>query len=606
MKAMPEVYGYQAVVLIGPFTILKAGEGEEAEAKGQVVGWTSSPFNVADSVESEYWNLDETREIFQQFASENNVVVDPRIAQDIYNRTRGHPGLTCFCGKYIEQELEKDQTMMEYDDWRQFASTKLHRFFWHGWRTMSTLIQECEREKNRQFLWNGPFLKSSDVVALDKPYLSIARDLTGVGALRSVGDPMRNEYQISSPLVRDILISTFIRPPPSPAVIPSCEDGGLDVKSFLKSALPLFSRQYFINALGRSAKQNESPSLEVQSKAKVPNEPTYRFELNRFLKAWFNDPDWSIEFEMQAPKGKMKCDLVVENFTLKQVWPLEVSAHARRTDSNHNSLADHLEKAEIYSTLSNTKEAWVISFDTNPTPYKWEPKDGSKVKLAQIYHNYNWTECKITFSDGDVVDVNRPKVPQSQLLPTPRQPPRSSESATNAYQSRNHKLSQRDVKKLHGSPGSTPPVLAQASNTFHPVIPILAPRSNMLLPPQPVRIPAVPSVLALVPLLKKVLPSAKLPYFEQGLPRIHPISRHHGAPAQMVDNMNQEKSFRAGMWQRGNPIQPRQFGLVVPPQFKTQLFTNPVHSKEFQSWTRPNYQFQRSFGFQQKLVIFRV
>src|SRR5690606_10991617 len=59
-----------------------------------------------------YFSLEETKELFKQFTDEIGAILEEGIVEDIFRRTVGHPGLTCFCGKQIHERLLHGQTFL--------------------------------------------------------------------------------------------------------------------------------------------------------------------------------------------------------------------------------------------------------------------------------------------------------------------------------------------------------------------------------------------------------------------------------------------------------------------------------------------------------------
>jgi hypothetical protein len=70
---------------VGPFSIL------------ELTSKSSSPFNVRDAIQTTFWNRDEICKLVTQYST----AIDPRIIDDIFERTSGHQWLVCFCCKYI-------------------------------------------------------------------------------------------------------------------------------------------------------------------------------------------------------------------------------------------------------------------------------------------------------------------------------------------------------------------------------------------------------------------------------------------------------------------------------------------------------------------------
>jgi len=109
----PEHYGLQSVIIMGPFSILKASNA------------SLSPFNVSDAIESPYFTRDDTINIFDQYQTDAAVTLEPGIIDDIFNRTQGNPGLVCFCGKAIHEILMVQKSKMTTSTWLNYATSQL-------------------------------------------------------------------------------------------------------------------------------------------------------------------------------------------------------------------------------------------------------------------------------------------------------------------------------------------------------------------------------------------------------------------------------------------------------------------------------------------------
>jgi hypothetical protein len=84
----PPLYALHACVIIGPFSILQIGKKTKL-----------SPFNVSDTVQVTYFTKEEVISLFGQFSAATKKELERGIVEDIFDRTCGHPGLVCFCGK---------------------------------------------------------------------------------------------------------------------------------------------------------------------------------------------------------------------------------------------------------------------------------------------------------------------------------------------------------------------------------------------------------------------------------------------------------------------------------------------------------------------------
>lgn len=108
-------YGLQAVVAVGPYSILRYSPEE------------LSPFNVFDHWEAPYFTKAQVEQLFKEFQDSTGVVLEKGVVDDIYYRTQGHPGITCYCGKAILENLLQLRNVHELSlkDWRTYATFQL-------------------------------------------------------------------------------------------------------------------------------------------------------------------------------------------------------------------------------------------------------------------------------------------------------------------------------------------------------------------------------------------------------------------------------------------------------------------------------------------------
>ena len=99
-------------------------------------------FNVAESVRIQYWTRDQVSTLLRQHIAD---VIDDVIS-DIHQRTAGHAGLVCMCGKAI---AELDPRMAtNYNLWIRFATTKLVTTTIKNWQTMPKMTTQLALTKS--------------------------------------------------------------------------------------------------------------------------------------------------------------------------------------------------------------------------------------------------------------------------------------------------------------------------------------------------------------------------------------------------------------------------------------------------------------------------
>lgn len=72
-------YAVSSIVAAGTFSILHLNPTDR----------NSAPFNVANHVQNPYFTIEETRNLFHQFAVDNGITVEDDVIQDVWARSNG-------------------------------------------------------------------------------------------------------------------------------------------------------------------------------------------------------------------------------------------------------------------------------------------------------------------------------------------------------------------------------------------------------------------------------------------------------------------------------------------------------------------------------------
>jgi len=355
-----------------------------------------SPFNIGESITTPKFTMEDTKALFLQFYNDYGAQISEETIKDIFERTGGHPGHTCMCGKEIQESLLRGKLKLDHDDWVQFAFHTLPKSVSFRWKIGSQLRRHLD-VKCQEFLLNY-FLASEDrrIFLEEEDNIQIAIDLSAVGVL--AGDPATNEFWIPSPLIRSIIWSTLSFRGQLP-VPPPISMGNLDVIAAIKTGLSLFNKTTMLRALSKSFKSNRDDETEVDRDAKVPNEHTYQVELTLILRKWFwGAEEWHIDTEVNSTTKK--CDIVITNENGPR-YVIELIAHAP-PKGNSDSLEGHFERTDAYRKQLRATEAWVINFTTrHPSKgYLW-PKKSLLVSAIHVYHKLDWTEARVVTSPDD-------------------------------------------------------------------------------------------------------------------------------------------------------------------------------------------------------------
>lgn len=380
-----------SLIAIGPFSIL------------ELIGRSSSPFNIHHAIRSPNYNQLDVIELFSQVKEDYGNIFDDRIPIDIFQRTSGHRGLTDLCGKCLHEVLLTGKSFVSYKEWINYSSQKLiERLF--QWPTMHKLIQTLQNplsEESRQLLLSH-FLPSNLPVKITVNQDKLARFLTAEGAL--INTEMDFTYEVPSSLIRNLLLNHLIRNiqlktiPNEP--IPFFNGGNqLNIFEVIKTSLKYFDNDTLTLSISNAYKGTRATGM--QRGVNVPQEGIYHEQLYFILLLWLQKPTrnpnqkilvWSeanVPMKNQNQKSR-RCDLLLEINKGKK-YILEIMA----SDSN-SEIKKHINDTIFYTNALNAQESWVIHFvateNFDKTKLIW-PKSQDNVNLMYIFHDLNWKEA---------------------------------------------------------------------------------------------------------------------------------------------------------------------------------------------------------------------
>jgi len=390
LKENRETRCLHSVVGVGPLKIIDVVKDVKV-----------SPFNFGESITTPKFTMEDTKALFLQFCDDYGVQISDETIQDIFERTGGHPGHTCMCGKEIQESLLRGKLKLDHKDWLKFAVYELPGSVSYRWKIGSQL--RTRLDDNCQKLLLNYFLatESRKIKLSDSNAAQIAIDLSAVGVL--TGEPSTNEFWIPSPLIRAVIWSS-LSISGQLSVPPPIYNGLLDVVAVIKTGLPLFSRDTMVRAPDVASKENRDTGTEVKFKDPVPNEHVYQVELVLLLRKWLSDRlTWEIDTEADA-EGSDSCDIVITK-EKRLRYVLELVAHttpyAGKAEKG-NSLEGHYNRAQDYHNALAANETWIINFTTrHPSKgYIW-PEKSLQVCAIHVYHKLDWTEARIVTSPDD-------------------------------------------------------------------------------------------------------------------------------------------------------------------------------------------------------------
>ncbi|RUS14169.1 hypothetical protein BC937DRAFT_94240, partial [Endogone sp. FLAS-F59071] len=227
----------QSIVSIGTFAILSLSQDNV----------TASPFNAVENFRNVSLTKEQVQELFQEFASDRDITIDPEVVDDIFLLTNGHAGLVNVCGEAIDTELlPLEDGNLHLDCWQHFSITLLRRktmAYGTFQRMVNSLTEDSPKRREAINFLRSFFLGNFDeYVPVSANEKHLAEYLAAQGVLHP--DQIdATSFKISSPLIDSLIRQCVI-----PHLFPSCPNtsspkkggragGDLDVLEILKESL---------------------------------------------------------------------------------------------------------------------------------------------------------------------------------------------------------------------------------------------------------------------------------------------------------------------------------------------------------------------------------
>lgn len=398
LKQRPDLSNLQAFVGIGPYSVL------------QLIGKSSSPFNIRDAIKSPPLTLEQVEDLFQQFEKERGMSLDKRIVLDVYARTEGHAGCVCYCGKVIDEELLRNASSVSYATWMRYATKSLDRRIIKRWPTMMKMVDEfdlpenelvSEQEQKRiplvkkaRELLCFTYLTTQDAVEVSHGKQRLTNYLAAEGVLESSGD----YFKVRSPLIRSILVNCVLPllRRAVPCTPPPISKEKLDVGEALKTAICYFRIDVILNQLAK--KKSRAPR---QNGLTVPQEDVYQIELLSILKFWLpqnvritSQPN-AVRFDDERTMKRSKPDIHIRNPDGSIVL-IELVAHCRVSD-----ITTHIRRVTDDAKVLGASEAWVLHFTTGEFKV-WPVGDLAAeipVHVMHVKHDLDWKALTVVIDN---------------------------------------------------------------------------------------------------------------------------------------------------------------------------------------------------------------
>jgi len=159
---------------------------------------------VNETISTPTFTQEEMRNLFKEFCDEYDFQIEDKVIEEIYTRTNGHAGHTCFCGKKIHENV-RHTNILKFNDWLPFAIQFLPKVVYALWKIGSNFQSQIQEDTESQELLLNCFLSNECHITLKYNDIQKAVNLSAVGMI--TGNPSTNEYWIPSPLIQEIMWS---------------------------------------------------------------------------------------------------------------------------------------------------------------------------------------------------------------------------------------------------------------------------------------------------------------------------------------------------------------------------------------------------------------
>ncbi|PKB99271.1 hypothetical protein RhiirA5_462251 [Rhizophagus irregularis] len=385
-----------------------------------------SPFNVKEPFRNPNFTLAQVESIYKDYEDDNKLTIAPEVIKDIYERTNGHAGLVCLCGRAIQNNLEEkldERRCLDFTLWSSFvASPQLvdRMANYSTFRKMVDNLIKPDAKKAMDFL-RSVFIGFFDFVQInDNEERRLADYLTAQGVLMKENENNRS-YRMSSifvdGLIRQEVIPVLYKSLPTISV-PRTKDNFLKTLDILREAIRCFDKNIISNAYNRSFKTALVPVDSCRNVA-VPRESVYDNELNRILTNWIaKECDFQVtgQWHLIDHAGNDQkdkhyySDIVI--VTPKQTVVLELLATPTK-----NELEEHSKRVLNYAEKLSANEIWIVNFtcedDALKKPY-WP--SNSNINIVHFSHDKTFNNIRMSarsLSTSDTVDF----IEDQQVMP---------------------------------------------------------------------------------------------------------------------------------------------------------------------------------------------
>ncbi|CAB4395088.1 unnamed protein product [Rhizophagus irregularis] len=251
IKNAKRFYALWSSVVIGPLSILFPKTDKR----------NVFPFNVLDSLRNPNFTLAQVESLYKAYENDAKLTIAPEVIKDIYERTNGHAGLVCLCGKAISYSLEKkldEGRSLDFKLWSKFLVSPLVLNSMIMYLPFKKMVDDLLRPDAKEAL---DFLRSVFVGFFDFIQIHSTDKRRLADFLTAEGVLIRESSTEFSYRMSSIFVDGLVQREVIPLLYKSCPtvpvpkiDGGLKVLDALIESTRCFDKTIICNAFNRSFK----------------------------------------------------------------------------------------------------------------------------------------------------------------------------------------------------------------------------------------------------------------------------------------------------------------------------------------------------------------
>jgi len=384
----------------------------------------NSPFNSATALYAPFFGKEEHEDLFRQYEVQEGITIEQSILDNIYDQTRGAPGLEQLYGAFLHtmRSQSVDQAPPDLSTW--LNATTGQSFYIYvlstaNFQQVESFLEQAKVQRNNPVL-QELFDHAQNLKLLSS---STRRELLRRNVLRRTAP---DQLGFASPFMRQFVMNILWQRPPL-SVIPLHIEGSAGTTiDALKLICEIVQRMCPAQLGGANKKAS---NLTCSLLPPGPTENAYRQEFYSVFSQLvdrypgvvrmeteitvsadaFND--YRFPHNVAEPRRSLRCDQRIVSQSYGDIL-LEHAANVSISPTNFSSasLWHHVyAQAELYEHALKPRSAWVIHWTTVPNDkvlYVFWPSE--RVQTIWIYHSSDFRRAEVHTGPGIFQTIDIP------------------------------------------------------------------------------------------------------------------------------------------------------------------------------------------------------